>query len=70
MDILVFRTNMVCSECRETVAKALRPFGATIRWSTDLEDCDKILRVETKVVPPDAIIQVLNQAGFTCEELV
>jgi copper chaperone CopZ len=70
MEVLVFRTNMVCAGCRETVAKALRPFGMTIRWTADLEDCDKVLRVITKTVSPDAIIQVMNQAGFTCEELV
>lgn len=70
MSVLVFSTNMVCAGCEQTVANALNDFGTAIRWNTDLEDCDKILRVETAVVPPGAIIRAMHKAGFVCEELM
>lgn len=69
MNVLVFKTNMVCAGCKRTVASALACFEPALRWSVDLEDDDKILRVETTVVTPQAIIQAIRQAGFTCEEL-
>ena len=60
---------MVCNRCRRTVAAALNQFGDAIRWNADLEDCDKILRVETAWVSPAEIIRAMRQAGFICEEL-
>ena len=70
MTILVFKTNMVCAGCRQTVTDALSHFGEAIRWTVDLDDCDKILRVETANISPTAIIRVMHEAGFMCEELV
>ncbi|AKD55961.1 heavy-metal-associated domain-containing protein [Spirosoma radiotolerans] len=70
MTVLVFKTNMVCAGCKQTVTKALSRFGNAIRWTVDLDDCDKILRVETTRISPHAILQVMHEAGFMCEELV
>ena len=70
MTVLVFRTNMICDGCKQTVGAALTAFGPTLRWSADLDDCDKILRVETDSVPAEAVARVVRQAGFVCEELV
>ncbi len=61
---------MACVGCVQTVCEALRPFRNSIRWTADLDDCDKVLRVETAVITPDRIIQVMHEAGFMCEELV
>lgn len=70
MHVLVFKTNMVCAGCKQTVGAALSAFGTALRWSADLDDCDKILRVETSDVPAVAVTQAVRQAGFACEELV
>lgn len=69
MNVLVFKTNMVCAGCRQTVGNALGCFGTAIRWNADLDDCDRVLRVETTTVTADEIIRVMRRAGFACEEL-
>jgi len=39
-------------------------------WNFDLDDCDKILRVDSPAAIAAAVVQVLLDAGFDCEELV
>lgn len=38
-------------------------------WNFDLEDCDKILRVETQSLHAPTITSLLKNQGFYCEEL-
>lgn len=38
-------------------------------WNFDLEDCDRILRVEAVQVTASVIEEGLGSAGFMCEEL-
>lgn len=38
-------------------------------WNFDLEDCDKILRVESISISPLEIIEKVKTAGFSCLEL-
>lgn len=35
----------------------------------DLEDCDKVLRVEGEYIQPQSIIILLNDCGYRCEVL-
>lgn len=69
MNVLVFRTNIGCTSCLETARQALRPYEDTIRWTVDLDDCDKVLRVETAGVSAESVVQAVQGAGFCCEEL-
>lgn len=39
------------------------------KWNFDLEDCDHILRVETKSLSASEIIYHLEMAGYQCAEL-
>ena len=39
------------------------------KWNFDLEDCDHILRVETWSISATDINDVLESAGYRCEEL-
>lgn len=41
--------------------------GACIHF--DLEDCDKVLRIETEVIHVAPIIELLNAHGFACDIL-
>ena len=70
MNVLVFKTDIVCEEDKRTVGKTLSQFNKTLCWNVDLEDCEKILRIETATVTADAIVRVMQEAGFTCEELL
>jgi hypothetical protein len=38
-------------------------------WNFDLEDCDRILRVESASAEATTIINRLENAGFICSEL-
>jgi hypothetical protein len=69
-EVHVFRTSV---EKKQEIIQ-LRPLlNQVVRnkghWNFDLEDCDHILRVETRVLPPRDIASILQGEGFLCEEL-
>jgi len=64
--IEVFKTNVDNKASAANLIALLRiNFGYAVNF--DLEDCDRILRVECTTGPVDAvaIIQLLHKAGFT-----
>lgn len=67
--IHVFKTS-VMSETQANLVGAflniLLPYDA---WNFDLEDRDRILRVETSDLIPETVITILNSQGFDCQEL-
>lgn len=67
--VLVFKTDKNVSNYTEQVKEALDVFDKEISWNLDLDDRDKILRVESLMVTPEQIIDRLKAAGFYCEEL-
>ncbi|MCJ8208804.1 hypothetical protein MUY27_03730 [Mucilaginibacter sp. RS28] len=68
MEIMVFRTSV--REQREVsrIANLLQDQNIK-RWNFDLEDCDRILRVDAPDLSPSQIEHVLQGAGFECREL-
>ncbi len=40
------------------------------KWNFDLEDCDKILRIDIETEITQSIINLLKDKGFYCQELV
>jgi hypothetical protein len=67
--ISVFKTT-VCSISQIQVLKPqldkLFLFG---KWNFDLEDCDKILRIDSNSVISDIVIKLLQDNGYDCIEL-
>lgn len=67
--IYIFKTSVQ----REEDIRQLKPYLDSIqpwaKWNFDLEDCDKILRVDTPLTDAKRIIRVLQINGFICEEL-
>jgi hypothetical protein len=66
----VFRTNVKQCHHSELLINQiinLMPFG---KVNFDLEDCDKILRVEAESISNQTIIELLNQNGFQAESLI
>lgn len=67
--IYIFKTSVQ----REEDIRQLKPYLDNIqpwaKWNFDLEDCDKILRVDTPRNDAFSIIRVLHTNGFQCEEL-
>ena len=65
----VFKTNVQHREPAEQLASILCGRFAFSKISFDLEDCDKVLRVESKQICVETIIEVLSTHGFECEVL-
>ncbi|WP_304067399.1 hypothetical protein [Pedobacter glucosidilyticus] len=67
--ILVFKTS-VEKELVPTVNEVLKGLmDESGNWNFDLEDCDRILRVETTLLEALDIAQGLENMGLYCREL-
>ena len=66
----VFKTNVQHPELAEKLISILRGRFALSKVNFDLEDCDKILRVEGKQICVETIIKILNTHGLECEVLI
>jgi hypothetical protein len=70
MEVLVFSTSVQSSE----EVKALTPYIDSLagkdRWNFALDDRDKILRIVSDSVKANAAVDLLNECGFVCCELL
>ncbi len=65
----VFKTNVKrVSESKILVQKLLNHFPEH-KINFDLNDCDKILRVQGKNISPEKIIQLLTEENYQCKGL-
>jgi hypothetical protein len=64
----VFKTNIDNGLVAEEIRKLLLDHLPDCKVNFDLEDCDKILRVEG-FVSTDEVIRVINDHNFRCEIL-
>ena len=69
MPILIFKTNIICKNDYNKIASILNTTKDILTWSIDIEDIDKVLRIESIQNNTQDIIITINQAGFICEEL-
>lgn len=69
MEILVFKTNVSSKRKIDRLRPLLTSIPAIKQWNFDLEDCDKILRIETNGLRPAYVESLLQTAGFNCREL-
>ena len=46
--------------------KLVKPRG---KWNFDLDDCDRILRIEYEDLSVGELMSAMHTAGFMCEEL-
>ena len=65
----VFKTNVIeVDEARQVVHELLMHFPEA-KINFDLEDCDKILRVENSRIDVEKTVTVVNVIGYQCEVL-
>ena len=69
MQVQVFRTNIRFKKQLKLVSPHLNSIKGIHRWNIDFQDRDRILRIETELLPPLAISRTLREAGFVCDEL-
>lgn len=69
MNILIFKTSIRDKSDISVLRPVLTPLIHDGRWSVDLEDCDKILRIESDMINVETVSSLLNRLGFACSEL-
>ena len=69
MEILIFKTDVSSKKKVSMIAPLLTSFPAIRGWNFDLDDCDKILRIEASGLNPTSVERLLLKAGFNCQEL-
>jgi hypothetical protein len=65
----VFKTNVQKAKQAAALITILSNRFAHFSILFDLEDCDKILRVEGKTINPSAIMEIVQSHGYQCEIL-
>jgi hypothetical protein len=69
MEILVFKTDVRSRKRVTSLAPHLENMKGITKWNVDLQDVDKVLRVECASISPDTIEKIVRQAGYYCKEL-
>lgn len=68
--VRVFKTSVSSVSEVEQLSAMLNTFiHPEGRWNFDLEDCDKILRIESPDLHVTGLIDGLKNEGYHCEEL-
>jgi hypothetical protein len=65
----VFKTNIVDENTAKAVLNDLVILLPNAYINFDLEDCDRILRIENCSIRLDLVVNILNKNGFYCEPL-
>ena len=67
--IYVFKTSVKRIKEVGQLKPHLNELLKQAKWNFDLEDCDKILRIESQTIISEEVIKLLQENGFECEEL-
>ena len=63
--IEVFKTDVAETGHAERLVKLLQAqFGGKINF--DLQDCDRILRIDRPGIAAQAVVELMNAEGFQC----
>jgi len=65
----VFKTNVYEVEKSNLIFQKLHEHFPENKINFDLDDCDKILRVEGNNILPGKIVEILEEEGHFCEVL-
>jgi len=65
----VFKTNIKKKYQCQVVTKAVLKYNPHYKINFDLEDCDRVLRIEAFNIDNNDIISLLGEYGFECEVL-
>jgi hypothetical protein len=69
MAIYVFKTSVKKGKQIRVLATLLDEICTPGKWNFDLDDCDKILRIDSQNEILNAVTALLQTNGFQCEEL-
>jgi len=66
MIVEVFKTNVQEESETNLVIAFIQKLFPNYKINFDLEDCDKILRVEAAELKPENIVKYVNRLGYVC----
>ena len=69
MEVLILKTNIRYKKHVKEIAPLLDGRNSISRWNIDLNDVDKVLRIESNDMELTEVVQLIQEAGFHCEEL-
>lgn len=70
MEVLVFKTNLRYKKQVSALTTHMSNVPGIVRWNVDLDDIDKILRIEASPACSARHVEdAMVQAGYFCEEL-
>ena len=67
MMVEVFKTNVQRTTVAKEIIAILQQNFPGRKINFDLEDCDKVLRVEGEFFQPGKIVMLVNENGFWCQ---
>ena len=65
----VFKTSVSSKEGIQHLTSGLNQLLKGSEWNFDLEDCDNILRIDSRADIAETVIHLLQDQGFDCKEL-
>jgi hypothetical protein len=68
--ILLFKTSCTNFTDRQGVKALMENQPGIADWNLDQEDCDCVLRIISYELHHDQIIQLMNDHGYACCELI
>ncbi|RXQ91505.1 copper chaperone [Ancylomarina salipaludis] len=69
MKTVKFKTNINCSACVKSVSPFLNELDNINTWKVDTDNPDKILEVELDDDNQASVIEAVNQAAYTIEQI-
>ncbi len=71
MELLIFKTNIQTEGNLKAVEKLFVAQKAIADWSVDIEDVDKVMRVELAgLLSENEVIRLIKNIGLSCEVLM
>lgn len=70
MQIEIYKTNIYTETDACRVIEMVKTKFPEAKVNCDLQDCDKVLRIEGFYLNSQLIIDIVKKNGFLCEELL
>ena len=68
-NILVFATNIRTNNDKQLISQTLNEISEIYQLNIDQEDIDCVLRVVSKTLSEEQIINIVNRHNFNCKPL-
>jgi hypothetical protein len=65
----IFKTNIKNRKAARQLLSSLSATFPDLKINVDVEDCDKILRVEGQTIAAHKVIDFMIASGYQCEKL-